>query len=832
MSPTDNATIIPIITGTIPKVLTLIIDSVHNVIDQHSREPWVDEWKSLIPKNIGDIKHKTHLSRLLGVPEKKHKIVDLFQVLRTRYKIIDTVVEFSLDDKNQWTARAIQWESVPSRHTRTPLAKAAIDSKEQSVVPDHTRVDQSLDDETRMARENLAKLHMEHVLALTQQKNNHIKELEDVKTRIHRGANGAKSELDKVHEQIQADEVNCLSKINGIAKSEIEKINKCISNAESIYNKLSDKNNFFSHLDENLNVKMRSISSIFENKFEELIQDIHHTVQDAKEEYLLWTQDHSFPPGNTPSNINRMQNVSQLQQELEASLARSREHEKDLMRLKDTYEHELDNLRQAQPPNRRNLGKSHQAQPPHVRNYNDDDLSSDSRISFADDSILHDNTSPPHAHPHQGLWRPDKSSLAEYEFEYPVGTRPKRIHSLSFLKAAKEWSFQLRQKDDIKQFYNSFQNRLFDFNILLRPYEQITHEGGLESITKMNCLNYESARNLMSRTLFSYFEDNKDTIFEYYSDPVHIFDAFKLNMDGLGFLKELLTEIHPNLKAPTTDCSPTKPRFEKYNNIHTFINAFVIWINDEIVKGRRYSDQENISYILSNLDDRFDKAKSKIERAVTEGCDPQNKSKFPFKWTLTNKSLSLDILKEIPQEDRDTIDFSNTVSFDQLPSVHKVSSRKSFYNDSISRSYRKDRDFRTKSSTDSSKHRWAKTLKWKYIPGAFCQACGKNNHDVYETGCPTLATFCNCKAFFDQHDPNEIQPVIDAFQEYQKSRRDDKQRAKKYYGKLLQNMDGDKSSVKKAVHTAYYTDFPEDEKLNLDFETVVTDHSYEDDNSI
>ena len=245
MSPTDNATIIPIITGTIPKVLKLIIDSVNNVIDQHSGEPWVDEWKSLIPKNIGDIKHKTHLSRLLGVPEKKDKIVDLFQVLRTRYKIIDTVVEFSLDDKNQWTARAIQWESVPSRHTRTPLAKAAIDSKEQSVVPDHTRVDQSLDDETRMARENLAKLHMEHVLALTQQKNNHIKELEDVKTRIHRGANGAKSELDKVREQIQADEVNCLSKINGIAKSEIEKINKCISNAESIYNKLSDKNNFF-----------------------------------------------------------------------------------------------------------------------------------------------------------------------------------------------------------------------------------------------------------------------------------------------------------------------------------------------------------------------------------------------------------------------------------------------------------------------------------------------------------------------------------------------------------------------------------------------------------
>ena len=225
------------------------------------------------------------------------------------------------------------------------------------------------------------------------------------------------------------------------------------------------------------------------------------------------------------------------------------------------------------------LSTSHQSQPPHVRNSNDDDLSSDSRISFADDSILHDNTSP---HSHQGLWRPDKSSLAEYEFEYPIGTRPKLIHSLSFLKAAKEWSFQLRDKDDIKQFYNSFQNRLFDFNILLRPYEQITQEGGLELITKTNCLNSESARNLMTRTLFSYFEDNKDKIFQSYSEPVHVFDAFKLEMDGMGFLKELLTEVHPNLKAPTTDCSPSKPSFENYKNIHTFINAFVIWINDEM----------------------------------------------------------------------------------------------------------------------------------------------------------------------------------------------------------------------------------------------------------
>lgn len=79
MSPTDNETIIPIITGNIPKVLKLIIDSVNNVIGQHSGEPWVDEWKRLIPENIGAIKHKTYLSKLLGVPEMKHKIVELLE---------------------------------------------------------------------------------------------------------------------------------------------------------------------------------------------------------------------------------------------------------------------------------------------------------------------------------------------------------------------------------------------------------------------------------------------------------------------------------------------------------------------------------------------------------------------------------------------------------------------------------------------------------------------------------------------------------------------------------------------------------------------------------
>ena len=61
-----------------------------------------------------------------------------------------------------------------------------------------------------------------------------------------------------------------------------------------------------------------------------------------------------------------------------------------------------------------------------------------------------------------------------------------------------------------------------------------------------------------------------------------------------------------------------------------------------------------------------------------------------------------------------------------------------------------------------------KDLKWEIIPGARCEACGKCNHNVYKTGCPSLAVFSACKDFYDKTPKDKLKPIIKSYDDYQK----------------------------------------------------------------
>jgi hypothetical protein len=73
----------------------------------------------------------------------------------------------------------------------------------------------------------------------------------------------------------------------------------------------------------------------------------------------------------------------------------------------------------------------------------------------------------------------------------------------------------------------------------------------------------------------------------------------------------------------------------------------------------------------------------------------------------------------------------------------------------------KDRDYK-----DNEKLTWAKELKWEILPGVVCLACKTNNHNVYTTGCPTLAEFSACKEFYDATPKSKVEPVKQAYQIY------------------------------------------------------------------
>lgn len=56
---------------------------------------------------------------------------------------------------------------------------------------------------------------------------------------------------------------------------------------------------------------------------------------------------------------------------------------------------------------------------------------------------------------------------------------------------------------------------------------------------------------LISRSIYDYLEDRKESIFELYVEPQYVLKAFENESDGLGFLKQLLTATHPKLRDVT-----------------------------------------------------------------------------------------------------------------------------------------------------------------------------------------------------------------------------------------------------------------------------------------
>ena len=453
-----------------------------------------------------------------------------------------------------------------------------------------------------------------------------------------------------------------------------------------------------------------------------------------------------------------------------------------------------------------------------------------SQISPIHTSTIHDNTEVDDGDPDDSVidilsqgspyeWKSARDNLCENEFIYPLGTKVKRINTPYMLKNAKDWNFTLKKKEDIKQFYQSLQSRLLDYNIYLKQYEDITKDESLFSITQSNSENSQRANIVMTRALFTYFNDNKDTIFSEYDAPLVIFDAFKLQSDGEGFLKEMLQSVHPNLKPPTEDIVSIKPKFEDYENIHVFVNAFINWLNDEKVKQRHYTDRENISYILENLDDRFDSAKVKITRTINDAvANNSNQIDFPRKWSISNHQLSLDIMKEIPHKETVNVDFTNDIA----PKINVMT------RSSSKRNQRKFRPSKYEHHDSTARNdQWYKNIKWKYLPGAVCPACGRNDHDIYQTGCPQMAIFCNCMEFYRSHDKRELEPVKQAYNDFMAEQRNKKKSHRSNYRRMIQHTSDQslKAAIKKLATEGYYEEFPEDKRDGIDLDLVSEDES-------
>ena len=105
------------------------------------------------------------------------------------------------------------------------------------------------------------------------------------------------------------------------------------------------------------------------------------------------------------------------------------------------------------------------------------------------------------------------------------------------------------------------------------------------------------------------------------------------------------------------------------------------------------------------------------------------------------------------------------------------------------------------------------------IPGAKCQACGKSNHNVYSTGCPSLAIYANCKAFHDATPKAQLEPIKAAFEAYQaqirkkmKERRNADRRVLRAVASELD--EEDMNTLQEKLLDEYKNDFQEEQYLD------------------
>jgi hypothetical protein len=341
--------------------------------------------------------------------------------------------------------------------------------------------------------------------------------------------------------------------------------------------------------------------------------------------------------------------------------------------------------------------------------------------------------------------------LEQHEFIYPLGTKPTTVWTNDLNKAAAKWKLKLRDENDLRTAYERLQTRLSSYNVWLIEYDQITKQNQCCAVTPEICENFEHARALMSKSLYMIMDDNQDTYFEHYTEPITFLSAYRREQDGFAFITHMMEAIHPNLKTISNRQAPAAPKFNDHENLYEFINSYIDWIEDEFIRAKReYTDRERIDYIRSELDSRFHTAKTKIESKLDE-LDTHEDIKFPSNLKLTSK-LAKYIISLLKVEDQSRVNKISTMPQDII-NVTKHSNIK-------------DNKRHRKEYTNDTK--WADELKWEILPGEFCTACGKNNHNVYKTGCPALATFAYCQTFMDKTPAKQLEPVLKAYKKYQR----------------------------------------------------------------
>jgi hypothetical protein len=429
-------------------------------------------------------------------------------------------------------------------------------------------------------------------------------------------------------------------------------------------------------------------------------------------------------------------------------------------------------------------------------------------------------------HQQNAPWQ-QRKPLGPNEFIFPLGSVPISVRHHELIKYGNKLNLTINSKDEFRQFYEDFRNQLKTYNIFIVEYDKVELDQSLAEITPDNCENYNVAIKEMSRAIFQFFSYNKDSVFATYTLPIHSLDTYRPSGNGLKFLMNIMKRIHPRLKRNVVELDTgiaPMPCFAEYTTIHKFINALVVYRQDEMQNGRRYTDKEILTHIGSTLDERFDTAINLIKKELKIAyANPSYPLSLP-EYLNIDSELAIRIIDMLDSDEK-IQDLTNTNPISRNgATINRMDNQRNNRRDKQQQD--KPFSFPKTSYTPNNRYpnnrrrdeQWSDKLKWEILPGAECPGCKRSNHNVYKTGCPAFAQFAICQDFYNKCPPKELEKVKASFTSYQQERRKQMQESKRRGRATIKKIEQrgnydpeDMAMLKKTFFDTYKDDFAEEQ---------------------
>ena len=167
------------------------------------------------------------------------------------------------------------------------------------------------------------------------------------------------------------------------------------------------------------------------------------------------------------------------------------------------------------------------------------------------------NSKEPQIHP----YTPYTISAADY---VPHGASTKRtVRERDLL--SQEWTDDPLNNENSRRWYENLRSIMVIHNIPLRPWSTIQPGESIIDLDPQRTHNYVAVKPIMSRSIYTYLTKHKDSMFE--SEYIkEIATSYQRNMDGLGYLEEVLKRYHQTLTDISKEGNVSKsleiPKFQ------------------------------------------------------------------------------------------------------------------------------------------------------------------------------------------------------------------------------------------------------------------------------